>query len=74
MSPTALIFFQLFVLPTDLWLQKSNPLPEKDKLAQGTVGSKRKILRDQLCAEREAFGAVFDKRGQRIDGVDMHEE
>ncbi|XP_073048540.1 uncharacterized protein [Primulina eburnea] len=54
---------------------KSNPLPEEDKLAQRTVGSKRpKIFQDQLRAEREAFRAVFDKRRHKIHGVDLDEE
>lgn len=54
---------------------KSNPLPEEDKLAKRTVGSKRpKIFQDQLRAEREAFRAVFDKRRQRIHGIDLDEE
>lgn len=57
-------------------LQKSNPLPEEEKLSfQRSDESKRQnIFQEQLRAERESFRAVFDKRRQRIGRLDLDEE
>ncbi|KAL6497422.1 hypothetical protein OROGR_029351 [Orobanche gracilis] len=53
----------------------SNPLPEEEKFKQTSGGLRRKnVFQEQLRAEREAFRAVFDKRKQRINGLDADEE
>ncbi|PIM97187.1 hypothetical protein CDL12_30345 [Handroanthus impetiginosus] len=54
---------------------KSNPLPEGEKQSQRSGEPRRRsIFQEQLRAERESFRAVFDKRRQRIVGLDVDEE
>ncbi|KAH6797373.1 P-loop containing nucleoside triphosphate hydrolases superfamily protein [Perilla frutescens var. hirtella] len=55
---------------------KSNPLPEEEKLNQRYTGESRRrnAFQEQLRAERESFRAVFDKRKQRIGGLNACEE
>ncbi|XAR50085.1 hypothetical protein NMG60_11004318 [Bertholletia excelsa] len=54
---------------------KSNPLPE-DQGPTWSVGesNRQSIFQERLRAERESFRAVFDKRRQRIRGLELDEE
>ncbi|KAJ8621544.1 hypothetical protein MRB53_030073 [Persea americana] len=56
----------------------SNPLPEDHADAIGKSNStepkKRTAFLEQLRAERESFRAVFDRRRQRIGGLDVDED
>lgn len=57
-------------------MQKSNPLPEDEKLTQRHGGELRirNIFQQQLRAEHESFRAVFDKRKHRISGLIADDE
>lgn len=57
-------------------MQKSNPLPEEEKLTQRHNGESRRrnIFQEQLRAEHESFRAVFDKRKHRITGLVADDE
>ncbi|KAI4343843.1 hypothetical protein L6164_011145 [Bauhinia variegata] len=54
---------------------KSNPLPEKE--SPTTLGNvepkKQSIFQERIRAERESFKAVFDRRRQRIGGLDLED-
>ncbi|KAL0440614.1 UNVERIFIED_CONTAM: YLP motif-containing protein 1 [Sesamum radiatum] len=55
--------------------ERSNPLPEEEKLTQRSGESRRRsVFQEQLRAEREAFKAAFDKRRHRISGLDVDDE
>lgn len=64
-------------LPNSL-LQGSNPLPEDNIDAIGKNNSsepkRRSAFLEQLRAERESFRAVFDRRRQRIGGLEVDED
>ncbi|TKY55118.1 YLP motif-containing protein 1 [Spatholobus suberectus] len=54
---------------------KSNPLPEEDSRTRNSVESKKhSIFQERMRAERESFKAVFDRRRQRIGGLDVEED
>lgn len=57
-------------------LQKSNPLRKEEKttLIHGSQTKRQGVFQEQLRAERESFKAVFDKRRQRIGGLDAEDE
>lgn len=59
-----------------LLLQKSNPLPKEESLSTQSTGKSKKqsAFQERLRAERESFKAVFDRRRQRIGGLDLEEE
>ncbi|KAF9667768.1 hypothetical protein SADUNF_Sadunf15G0057800 [Salix dunnii] len=54
---------------------KSNPLSEEERPAStGSNGkSRQSIFQEQLRVEHESFKAVFDRRKQRIGGLDFEE-
>ncbi|KAI4303884.1 hypothetical protein MLD38_039469 [Melastoma candidum] len=56
---------------------KSNPLPKDEKLTQNYDGSgiKRKnVFQEQLLAEQESFKAVFERRRQRLGGLNAEDD
>lgn len=55
---------------------KSNPLPKEESLSTQSTGKSKKqsAFQERLRAERESFKAVFDRRRQRIGGLDLEEE
>ncbi|XP_019451155.1 PREDICTED: YLP motif-containing protein 1 isoform X2 [Lupinus angustifolius] len=54
---------------------KSNPLPEEESSRRNSVEPRRhSVFQEQIRAEHESFKAVFDKRRQRIGGLDVEEE
>ncbi|XP_061346603.1 uncharacterized protein LOC133292228 [Gastrolobium bilobum] len=54
---------------------KSNPLPEEESPTRNNVEPKKhSIFEERIRAERESFKAVFDRRRQRIGGLDVEEE
>lgn len=54
---------------------KSNPLSEEERPTStvSTGKSRQSIFQDQLRVEHESFKAVFDRRKQRIGGLDFEE-
>ncbi|KAK3440127.1 hypothetical protein EUGRSUZ_B00434 [Eucalyptus grandis] len=56
---------------------KTNPLPEEGNLT-GSYSSElkrqRSTFQERIRAERESFKVVFDRRRQRIGGLDLEEE
>jgi len=56
-------------------LQKSNPLSEEERptSTEGVGKSKQSIFQERLRVEHESFKAVFDRRKQRIGGLDSEE-
>ncbi|KAH9719804.1 P-loop containing nucleoside triphosphate hydrolases superfamily protein [Citrus sinensis] len=55
---------------------KSNPLPKEESLSTQSTGKlkKQSAFQERLRAEHESFKAVFDRRRQRIGGLDLEEE
>ncbi|KAF8037273.1 hypothetical protein BT93_B0244 [Corymbia citriodora subsp. variegata] len=57
---------------------KSNPLPEEGNLSAshsgGELKRQRSTFQERIRAERESFKVVFDRRRQRIGGLDLEEE
>ncbi|KAF7838423.1 pollen-specific leucine-rich repeat extensin-like protein 1 isoform X1 [Senna tora] len=55
---------------------KSNPLPEEETptTRYNVEPKKHSIFQERLRAERESFKAVFDRRRQRIGGLDADED
>ncbi|OVA09066.1 YLP motif-containing protein 1 [Macleaya cordata] len=56
---------------------KSNPLREQEKVGATETSwesSRRSVFQEHLRAERESFRAVFDRRRQRIGGLDTEDE
>ncbi|KAL6005518.1 hypothetical protein ACLOJK_006085 [Asimina triloba] len=70
--------FSLLIGPGAGYNLDSNPLPEEDitdAIGSKTGGSKRRTtFLEQLRAERESFRAVFDRRRQRISGLEADDE
>ncbi|KAJ4961775.1 hypothetical protein NE237_021685 [Protea cynaroides] len=66
----------LIIGPGSGYNLKSNPLPEEEMVtATETSGEQRRsVFQEQLRAERESFRAVFDRRRQRISGLEMEDE
>lgn len=66
----------MVLLFTFLFLQKSNPLTKEGSLSTQSTGklSKQSAFQERLRAERESFKAVFDRKRQRIGGLDLVEE
>ncbi|GAB4825224.1 hypothetical protein Ancab_008099 [Ancistrocladus abbreviatus] len=55
----------------------SNPLPEEDTSASSKKTGetkRRRLFQEQLRAESESFRAIFDRRRQRIGGLDAEDE
>lgn len=53
----------------------SNPVPEEPVSTRITGESKgQSVFQERIRAERESFKAVFDKRRQRIRGLNLEEE
>ncbi|KAF7123758.1 hypothetical protein RHSIM_Rhsim12G0159100 [Rhododendron simsii] len=53
----------------------SNPVPEEPVSTRSTGKSKgQSVFQERIRAERESFKAVFDKRRQRIRGLNLEEE
>lgn len=69
---------KLFVFSFGTKLQKSNPLPEEYQYRGSNQNSneskKHSRFEERLRAESESFKVVFDKRRQRIGGLDWEEE
>ena len=57
-------------------MKKSNPLPQEEKLTthNSVELKKHSVFEERIRAERESFKAVFDRRRQRIGGLDVEEE
>ncbi|KAL2936066.1 YLP motif-containing protein 1 [Bienertia sinuspersici] len=54
---------------------KSNPLSEEEAKSGKSRETKRhNTFQERLRAEQESFRAVFDRRRQRIDGLDVEED
>ncbi|KAE9602172.1 hypothetical protein Lalb_Chr12g0196731 [Lupinus albus] len=54
---------------------KSNPLPEEESSRRNSVEPRRhNVFQEQIRAEHESFKAVFDRRRQRVGGLDVEEE
>ncbi|XP_030458062.2 uncharacterized protein LOC115678771 isoform X1 [Syzygium oleosum] len=57
---------------------KSNLLPDEDNLMTSRSGGElkrpRSTFQERIRAERESFKVVFDRRRQRIGGLDLEEE
>ncbi|XP_019152801.1 PREDICTED: uncharacterized protein LOC109149473 isoform X1 [Ipomoea nil] len=66
----------LIIGPGEGYNLKSNPLREEEKttLVNGSQTKRQGVFQEQLRAEHESFKAVFDKRRQRIGGLDAEEE
>lgn len=56
-------------------MQISNPVPEEPVSTRITGELKgQSVFQERIRAERESFKAVFDKRRQRIRGLNLEEE
>ncbi|KAK7292238.1 hypothetical protein RIF29_08015 [Crotalaria pallida] len=54
---------------------KSNPLPEEESSRHNSVEPKKhSVFQEQIRAEHESFKAVFDRRRQRIGGLDVEDD
>lgn len=75
MEPSWLDDLLIYVLLCFQRLQKSNPLSEEERPTStaGVGKSKQSIFQERLRVEHESFKAVFDRRKQRIGGLDSEE-
>lgn len=57
-------------------LQKSNPLVEENSPTTNNSAERKRfsIFQERIRAECESFKAVFDKRRQRISGLDVDDD
>ncbi|KAK6920824.1 hypothetical protein RJ641_014502 [Dillenia turbinata] len=69
--------FSLVIGPGAGYNLKSNPLPvDENPIASQNKGEPKResVFQERLRAERESFRAVFDRRRQRIRGLDVDDE
>ncbi|XP_072961711.1 uncharacterized protein [Typha angustifolia] len=65
----------LIIGPGSGYNLESNPLIEDDTTSKGRSNTEsKKRFSEQLRAERESFKAVFDRRRQRIGGLNYNED